>query len=182
MLTQSIVSLDALLRLESVQSGKYKQRLFCFVHESLSTDALSVILSKLSAVLRRSEIYCAGVGNISCKSLYAAILGDCPLGEKCIDQRMLCVPLEDWTGGTGEIVRLRYVWPKRYPVEFLENTSDEVESAVYETTAETGKIEGEKRGCGVRHGYHSKLPQVRQAKLGRTNSGRSYIVKKSTYD
>ena len=28
----------------------------------------------------------------------------------------------------------------------------------------------------------SKLPQVRQAKLGRTNSGRSYIVKKSTYD
>ena len=26
-----------------------------------------------------------------------------------------------------------------------------------------------------RHGYHSKLPQVRQAKLGRTNSGRSYI-------
>ena len=30
--------------------------------------------------------------------------------------------------------------------------------------------------------YHSKLPQVRQAKLGRTNSGRSYIVKKSTYD
>ena len=26
------------------------------------------------------------------------------------------------------------------------------------------------------------LIQVRQAKLGRTNSGRSYIVKKSTYD
>ena len=38
------------------------------------------------------------------------------------------------------------------------------------------------RGYRVRHGYHSKLPQVRQAKLGRTNSGRSYIVKKSTYD
>ncbi len=37
-------------------------------------------------------------------------------------------------------------------------------------------------GYRVRHGYHSKLPQVRQAKLGRTNSGRSYIVKKSTYD
>ena len=34
----------------------------------------------------------------------------------------------------------------------------------------------------TRHDYHSKLPQVRQAKLGRTNSGRSYIVKKSTYD
>jgi hypothetical protein len=28
----------------------------------------------------------------------------------------------------------------------------------------------------------SLLIQVRQAKLGRTNSGRSYIVKKSTYD
>ena len=28
----------------------------------------------------------------------------------------------------------------------------------------------------------TRLPQVRQAKLGRTNSGRSYIVKKSTYD
>ena len=28
----------------------------------------------------------------------------------------------------------------------------------------------------------SILIQVRQAKLGRTNSGRSYIVKKSTYD
>ena len=27
-----------------------------------------------------------------------------------------------------------------------------------------------------------KKGQVRQAKLGRTNSGRSYIVKKSTYD
>ena len=27
-----------------------------------------------------------------------------------------------------------------------------------------------------------RLIQVRQAKLGRTNSGRSYIVKKSTYD
>ncbi len=37
-------------------------------------------------------------------------------------------------------------------------------------------------GYRVRHGYHSKLPQVRQAKLGRTNSGRSYVVKKSTYD
>ena len=37
-------------------------------------------------------------------------------------------------------------------------------------------------GDRVRHDYHSKLPQVRQAKLGRTNSGRSYIVKKSTYD
>ena len=37
-------------------------------------------------------------------------------------------------------------------------------------------------GYSVRLDYHSKLPQVRQAKLGRTNSGRSYIVKKSTYD
>jgi len=37
-------------------------------------------------------------------------------------------------------------------------------------------------GYGVRLDCHSKLPQVRQAKLGRTNSGRSYIVKKSTYD
>ena len=37
-------------------------------------------------------------------------------------------------------------------------------------------------GYRVRLDYHSKLPQVRQAKLGRTNSGRSYIVKKSTYD
>ncbi len=27
-----------------------------------------------------------------------------------------------------------------------------------------------------------KMPLVRQVKLGRTNSGRSYIVKKSTYD
>ena len=34
----------------------------------------------------------------------------------------------------------------------------------------------------VRPDCHSKLPQVRQAKLGRTNSGRSYIVRKSTYD
>ena len=34
----------------------------------------------------------------------------------------------------------------------------------------------------VRLDCHSKLPQVRQAKLGRTNSGRSYIVKKSTYE
>ncbi len=44
---------------------------------------------------------------------------------------------------------------------------------------EVKPVPGEYR---VRHGYHSRLPQVRQAKLGRTNSGRSYIVKKSTYD
>ena len=36
--------------------------------------------------------------------------------------------------------------------------------------------------CGADRVSNSKLPQVRQAKLGRTNSGRSYIVKKSTYD
>ena len=38
------------------------------------------------------------------------------------------------------------------------------------------------RSNGDRPDCHSTLPQVRQAKLGRTNSGRSYIVKKSTYD
>jgi hypothetical protein len=32
------------------------------------------------------------------------------------------------------------------------------------------------------HSGYSRLIEVRQAKLGRTNSGRSYIVKKSTYD
>ena len=36
-------------------------------------------------------------------------------------------------------------------------------------------LKGEAKG-------QSLLIQVRQAKLGRTNSGRSYIVKKSTYD
>ena len=38
-----------------------------------------------------------------------------------------------------------------------------------------GLVYGEAKG-------QSLLIQVRQAKLGRTNSGRSYIVKKSTYD
>ena len=38
------------------------------------------------------------------------------------------------------------------------------------------------RGATLLGGYSSLLIQVRQAKLGRTNSGRSYIVKKSTYD
>ena len=46
-----------------------------------------------------------------------------------------------------------------------------------------GRDLGHTPGWGrVRLDCHSKLPQVRQAKLGRTNSGRSYIVKKSTYD
>lgn len=143
MLTKSVVSLDSLLELESIQSSKYKQRLFCFAHESLSIEALSVVLSKLRVVLRRTEIYLAGVEDVSCRSLYAAMLADCPLRGKCIDQRMLCVRLRDWEGGTGEIMRLRYVWPKRYPIEFLENTSDEVESAVYETTDESRELIGQ---------------------------------------
>ena len=37
-------------------------------------------------------------------------------------------------------------------------------------------------GAGVPGEGRSALLYVRQAKLGRTNSGRSYIVKKSTYD
>ena len=42
-------------------------------------------------------------------------------------------------------------------------------NSLFEDNAQFGENEG-------------SLIQVRQAKLGRTNSGRSYIVKKSTYD
>ena len=40
----------------------------------------------------------------------------------------------------------------------------------------------ERGGCALETDGLFITIQVRQAKLGRTNSGRSYIVKKSTYD
>ena len=69
--------------------------------------------------------------------------------------------------------------------EVVETETEEIDGIGPMPIRETRGVGAEARttyAYRVRPDCHSKLPQVRQAKLGRTNSGRSYIVKKSTYD
>ena len=106
---------------------------------------------------------------------------DAVTAAKALVGAWLCRRLED-----GSVVRRRITETEAYCGE--EDTACHAHKG---RTARTGRFVGSVPVCryvgplGTVSGVtkcQSSLIQVRQAKLGRTDSGRSYIVKKSTYD
>lgn len=114
--TKDMVSLEWLEKMDHLGNVNEKRRLFCFAHESLSDESLIAVFSMLCDRLKRSEIYMAGVSSPCCKSLWAAIVGKCPLGIRCVEDRLRCVLWKERRNGVGKIKRLVIVWPTSYKI------------------------------------------------------------------
>ncbi len=118
--TKEYVTVEFLAKLESIGACEDKRRLFCFAHQALSNEALLGVLCRLQSSLKCTEIYLAGISPFSCKSLYGAILGECPLGVKCVEMRLRCIEWEEWKTGSGKVKKMMCVWPKYFILDYLE--------------------------------------------------------------
>jgi len=117
--TKDRVSLEWLEKMDHLGNVNEKRRLFCFAHESLSDESLIAVFSMFCDRLKRSEIYMAGVSSLCWKSLWPAIVGKCPLGIMCVEDRLRCVLWNERCKGVGKIKKLVIVWPISYKIDTI---------------------------------------------------------------